>query len=506
MRRASVLLALLAWMLAGVFLPAPAALAHCPEAPYDDTTFAPIKPGGKPIALELVASEVTAPLKGVAAPGEAERLYVVDQSGELWAIDLASGQKALFLDVGDRLVALGVLGPATFDERGFLGLAFHPQYAQNGLFYTYTSEPNDGPPTFATTLPAGVSADHQNVVAEWRAVEPDNPGLGVHPASRRELLRVDWPQFNHNGGDLGFGPDGLLYISMGDGGGADDRDGQLFVKATGSMPAVEVPIVGHGLEGNAQNLANPLGKILRIDVNGRDSANGQYGVPADNPFVGMPGAVEEIFAFGFRNPYRFSFDTESGRLFVGDVGQNDIEEVDVVVRGGNYGWNRKEGALFFDPNGNDPGFATPAPPGEVPPGLMDPIAQYDTHGEGHSVIGGFVYHGSRIPQLQGRYVFGEFSRLFKFPAGPHNFGRLLYLQQKKVSTEKLLKIREFGGFPEAIAALGLSVPTEDCFPNTLAVLGMGQDAGGELYALGNISGFPFGEEGVVLRLAPVSGR
>ncbi len=472
------------------------AFAHPPDDPFDDTIFAPIRPGGFEIDLELVASGLTAPLKAIAAPGQSGRLFVVDQSGVLWAIDLASGARTVFLDVSDRLVALGALGPGTFDERGFLGLAFHPDYATNGLLYTYTSEPTDGQPTFPSTLPPGATPDHQNVGAEWRVPEPADPTSVVDPTSRRELLRVDQPQFNHNAGDLGFGPDGMLYISMGDGGGADDRDGEPFIGGI---------IVGHGLDGNAQKLTNPLGKILRVDVNGSNSANGQYGVPADNPFVGTSGAVEEIFAFGFRNPYRFSFDRATGDLFVADVGQNDIEEVDVVVSGGNYGWNRKEGTLFFDPNGNDPGFATTVDPGDVPPGLIDPIAQYDIHFEGHSAIGGFVYRGSRIPQLRGRYVLGEFSRLFNLPSGPHNFGRLLYLQRKP-SRDGLFRIHEFRGFAEAMAELGLAEGDAEPgpFPQTLAVLGMGEDASGELYVLGNINGIPFGNDGVVLRIAPVN--
>jgi glucose/arabinose dehydrogenase len=136
-------------------------------------------------------------------------------------------------------------------------------------------------------------------------------------------MRVDWPQFNHDGGDLAFGPDGYLYISMGDGGGADDRDGQLFIVA--GTGGVQAPIVGHGLDGNGQKLTVPLGKIHRIDVDGTDSANGRYGIPRNNPFVSTPGAVKEIYAFGFRNPYRFSFD-RNGDLYVGDVGQNDLEE------------------------------------------------------------------------------------------------------------------------------------------------------------------------------------
>ena len=259
-------------------------------------------------------------------------------------------------------MTLGVCGPNTFDERGLLGVAFHPKYAQNGLLYTYTSEPESGPATFFSTVPAG-TADHQNVVAEWHVPNPGNPASVVDPNSRRELLRVNWPQFNHDGGDLAFGPDGKLYISMGDGGGADDADGQLFNRPRDPNPgcAVSVPMVGHQGDGNAQKLNVPLGKILRIDVDGRDSANGQYGIPRDNPFVKTSGALPEIWAYGFRNPFRFSFDTRTGDLFVGDVGQNDIEEVSLVVKGGNHGWNVKEGTLFFHINGTAEGFASPTP-------------------------------------------------------------------------------------------------------------------------------------------------
>ena len=240
-------------------------------------------------------------------------------------------------------------------------------------------------------------------------------------------MRVDWPQFNHDGGDLAFGPDGKLYISMGDGGGADDADGQLFVTAPPrTRLRVEAPIVGHQGDGNAQKLNVPLGKILRIDVDGSNSANGQYGIPArQSRSSDRPGAVEEIWAYGFRNPFRFSFDSETGDLFVGDVGQNDIEEVDLIVKGGNYGWNRKEGTLFFHINGTPEGFArvrTPDPRRMTHRDSIDPIAQYDTHHEGHSVIGGFVYHGTALPELRGKYVFGDFSLLFKFPRVPTTTG------------------------------------------------------------------------------------
>src|SRR5919106_5271268 len=305
--------------------------AHAPHSPYDNTRFAPITKFGPAVGIEVVASGLTAPLKALPAPGEPGRLYVVDQPGKLWAIDLATREKRIVLDVSARLVTLGVCGPNTFDERGFLGVAFHPDYARNGRIFTYTSEPNAGPPTFPSTLPAGVAPDHQNVVAEWRVRNPGDRAA-VIPNSRRELLRVDWPQFNHDAGDLAFGPDGKLYISMGDGGGADDADGQFFVTAPPQYPVCgSAPIVGHHRDGNGQKLNVPLGKILRIDVEMRSSRNGQYGVPPDNPFVNTPGAVGEIWAFGFRNPFRFSFDGPTGDLIVGDVGQNDIEEIDVVV-------------------------------------------------------------------------------------------------------------------------------------------------------------------------------
>lgn len=459
----------------------PSAVAHPPDNPFDDTIFAPIQPGGPRIALEMVASGLTAPLKGVDAPGQPSRLYVVDQPGVVWAIELETGAKSVFLDVRSRIVPLGFLGPGTFDERGLLGLAFHPDYGTNGRLYTYTSEPAAGPPTFPTTLPLGTPPDHQNVLAEWRVSDPADPASVVDPTTRRELMRVDWPAFNHDGGDLAFGPDGMLYISMGDGGEADDQG------------------VGHvGPIGNAQVLTNPLGKIHRIDVEGSNSANGQYGIPADNPFVGTPGAVREIFAFGFRNPYRFSFDPVTGDLFVGDAGQNDIEEVDLVVKGGNHGWATKEGTLFFFNNGAGEGFASTDDNGLVPPGVIDPIAQYDTHHEGHAIVGGFVYRGTMIPGLAGRYVFGDFARVFRFPSGPNDSGRLFVLQKNPMTG--LRKINELHLPGQGGLGLQNQQGTEGI---GLALLGFGRDAAGELYVLGNISGTPFGTGGVVMRLAPV---
>lgn len=438
----------------------------------------PILQGGFHVQLETVATGLTAPNWGIFAPGDGERLFVTDQDGIVWAIDLSTGEKSVFLDVSGRLVSLGAFGPGTFDERGLLGLAFHPDYTSNGLLYTYTSEPVNGPADFST-MPPGTTPNHQSVILEWQVPDPTNPASVVDPTSARELLRIDEPQFNHNAGALNFGPDGMLYISLGDGGGRDDEG------------------VGHGATGNAQNPGNILGSILRIDPNGSNSANGQYGIPADNPFAGQPGLVEEIFAFGFRNPFRFSFDMETGDLYVGNVGQDDIEEVDVVVAGGNYGWNLKEGSFCFDPNGPNPGFAFEADPcPNVPPDLelIDPVAEYNTaddlvnNDEGRAVIGGFVYRGTRIPFLVGRYVFGDYTQFTE--TGVSNEGRLFYLNKRDIVRNKIKESRIFEFQLIGQEKVGM------------AVLGFGQDASGELYLLANSTGVPFGDTGVVLRIAP----
>jgi glucose/arabinose dehydrogenase len=474
-------------------------LGVAPVLADESTIFAPIQPlGGVRIELSKVASGFTSPLKAKTAPGEEGRLYVVDQVGKLWAVDLAHGAKTLFFDLGDRLVPLGVDGPGSYDERGFLGVAFHPNYRKNGKLYTWTSEPNHGAPTFPTTLPRTHAADHQNVLAEWTAISPGNPAAGVKHNSRRELMRIDWPQFNHDAGDLTFGPDGKLYLPTGDGGGTDDADnGEDFDDLVLGHPA---PVVGHD-HGNAQRLDRILGKILRIDVDGHNSRNGRYGIPKNNPFVNRGGALDEIYAYGFRHPYRISFDQATGALYAADVGQNDLEEVDLVVAGGNYGWHLKEGALCFDPRGTEEGIATPRCPPHLPGDLIDPIAQYDTDTEGHAIIGGFVYRGSKIPALVGHYFFGDWSAVFN-DEGPNDFGRLFYLQQTTFPPGKLAEIKEVANLQEEADELGLTDPAQPPapFPQTIAVTGFGQDDSGEIYVLGNRIGFPTGNDGVVLRL------
>jgi glucose/arabinose dehydrogenase len=438
--------------------------------PLEDPIPEPILQGDIPIQLETVATGLTAPNWGIFAPGLGERLFVTDQNGILWNIDLQTGNKTVFLDVSDRLVELGIGGPNSFDERGLLGVAFHPDYATNGLVYTYTSEPLDGPADFST-MPLGTMANHQSVIIEWQVPNPINLSSVVDPSSARELMRIDQPQFNHDGGAINFSPDPkdrMLYIALGDGGAADDMG------------------IGHVSGGNGQDPSNVLGSFLRIDPQGDDSRNGQYGILDNNPFFpggdppfgGQDGCADdfcdEIYAYVFRNPFRFSFDSETSDLVVGDVGQNDIEEVDMVEAGGNYGWSHKEGTFFFDANGDDPGFVTDENPGGLPP-VIDPIGQYD-HDEGIAIIGGFVYRGTDVPELVGKYVFGDLSQQFF-----GNNGRLFYLAGNEVLEFPLVNSEENG--------------------LALSVLGFGQDANGEIYVLGNTTGVPFGDTGVVLKIS-----
>jgi glucose/arabinose dehydrogenase len=435
----------------------------------------PIKPrirkGNTTVKLTSVAEGLTAPNWGIAAPGEAGRLFVTDQNGIIWAINLTDGQKTVFADLNGLLVPLGFQGPNTFDERGLLGLAFHPGYQTNGLLYTFTSEPVGGPADFST-LPAGTPANHQSVVREWRVAAPGNPLPVVDGNSSRVILRIDKPRFNHNGGALNFGADGLLYVSIGDGGGADDQG------------------IGHSVQGNGQDRGNVLGKILRIDPDGRNASNQQYSIPADNPFASAAqggqagcadGVCDEIYAYGLRNPFRFSFDAANGALYAGDAGQNDIEEVDVIRPGANLGWPVREGSFCFNANGDEAGFVSRS--GSCSrTGMTPPVAQYD-HDDGTAVIGGFVYRGSNIRSLRGRYVFGDYAK----PSARE--GRLLFLTGRNIAGNN--RVRRSGLAEMRIQGRqGLG----------LFLLGFAQDAQGELYVLGNRTGNPFGLTGGVWKI------
>jgi glucose/arabinose dehydrogenase len=416
-----------------------------------------IAPSPIRVDLQTVASGLAAPVLLVPDPARPGRLHIVDQVGLIRVIDHGLLREEPFLDLTSLVVPVRV----NYDERGFLGLAFHPGYADPssvgyGRFYTYTSEPIQGPADFTVEVPAGTAMNHQSVVREWIW---DGLSETVDPASSREILRVDQPQSNHNAGHMEFGPDGYLYIAFGDGGGANDT------------------AAGHGPTGNGQNINTIHGAIARIDPlhpsstpDSQDSAgaNGAYRVPTDNPFVGADG-IDEIFAYGLRNPYRFSFDALSGALIVPDVGQNRVEEINIVRKGRNYGWNVKEGTFAFDP-------ATGAV-GRVlnDPRFSDPVVQYD-HDDGLSIIGGYTYYGTAVPALWGQYVCGDFSRQFSVPEG-----RLFVADLFTGQIQELL-----------IGAAG--------DPLGLFVKGFGQDLEGEVYLLASTALGPVGDTGVVLKI------
>ena len=349
-------------------------------------------PMGAPIAIgvEEVATGFVSPIQLVTSPGPNGRRYVVDQVGLIWGLNPA-GQRLPqpFLDISSRITPLT---PA-YDERGLLGLAFHPDYARNGRFFVFYTAP-PGPNT-----PAGWN--NRTTIAEYNAHGGNS--VRADPASERIILQIDHPQGNHNGGTVAFGPDGYLYISIGDGGNRDD-EGVGHVEDWFAFNA----------GGNGQDIAsNLMGNILRIDVNG----GSPYGIPQDNPFVGAPG-LDEIWAYGFRNPYRFSFDMGGSRaLLVGDAGQELWEEVSRVERRGNYGWNVKEGTHCFDaanPTVVPPSCANVDPTtGET---LRDPVIEFanakQAGGLALTVVGGNVYRGNGFPALSGMYVFGGATTAF----------------------------------------------------------------------------------------------
>lgn len=413
-------------------------------------------PGGIPASdveagVNVIASGIASPLGIVFDTADPSRAFIYTQTGVVHLRSNGTLEPTPFLDVSARLVPLN----PNYDERGLLGFALHPDFPATPRVYTYTSEPVAGAADFTTPLSSG-AFNHQSVVAEW-TVDDEDADV-VDPATRRELMRIDQPQGNHNGGTIRFDLNGLLHIALGDGGGADDT------------------AAGHGDDGNGQDLTNVYGTVLRIEVDGGGvpSTNGEYGIPADNPFISGP--VREIYAYGFRNPYAFSFDMVEGGLWLGDVGQNDIEEIDLVGAGQNFGWNLKEGSFFFDPNGDEPGFVTDAPVGNVPPDLVDPVAEYD-HDEGAAVVGGFVYRGDAIPELAGRYIFGDYS-------GDAGQGRVFHLIDGN-------EIREFVFGPQK-QGLGLYVK------------GFGQDPSGEVYICGAEEVGPTGTGGAVLKIVPLA--
>lgn len=342
-------------------------------------------------------------------------ILIAEQTGQVRIFKDGALIEQPFLDLEGKLVKLS----GAYDERGLLGIALHPDFSKTKKFYLYYS--------------SGIKTqgmDHQSVVSEFTAnVNP----LRADIASERILLKIDQPESNHNGGEIKFGPDGFLYIGLGDGGGAGDR---------------------HGERGNGQNLNTHLGKILRIDVNTDKS----YLIPQDNPFVENKSAKPEIWAYGFRNPWRFSFDKKSGKLFVADVGQNKYEEVNIVEKGGNYGWKIMEGNHCFEPETDC-----------NKQGLKTPIFEY-AHSKGISVTGGYVYNGKVHSGLIGKYIFADWT------------GPMFFLEQSGDIWEK--------GNIEL-----LNKPSGD-----LKILGFAADKEGELYVLTNQEVGPKGTNGAIYKL------
>lgn len=420
--------------------------------------------GGPAAGLRLVADGLTSPVTLREAPDRTGRLFIVDQIGVIRVV-LRDGTvlEEPFLDVRDRMVTLN----PGFDERGLLGLAFHPDFADNGRFFVYYSAP------LRAGAPAGFN--HTARISEFRA---DGDSNVADPASERVILEVDEPQGNHNGGTVEFGPrDGYLYISLGDGGAANDV-------ANGHVEDWYEENAG----GNGQDVEqNLLGDILRIDVDGAEP----YEVPDDNPFVGRDG-MDEIYAYGLRNPYRMSFDQAWPHiLLVGDAGQGMAEEVSVVVKGGNYGWNVKEGLYCFNAAANRQPFDDcPDEVGEGHPDegakLRDPVIVYPNRGNpfvegfGATVIGGHVYRGRQLPQFRGRYIFADFTERV-FIAKPR-------VDRRGHPRRGLWSYQEihFPGQPDG--GIGMSIK------------GFGQDRRGEVYVLGSNVGGPSGDTGRVYKL------
>lgn len=280
-----------------------------------------------------------------------DRVVVAGQKGDIHIFpnDQDVEETSVFLDITSKVVYKDKQ-----NEEGLLGLAFHPDYKKNGEFYVY----------YTTT-----DAEHTSVISRFR-VSKDDPNK-ADPNSEEEVIRIEQPFWNHNGGTIAFGPDGYLYIGLGDGGKAND------------------PFK------NGQNLKTLLGSILRIDVDKKDPGKG-YAIPKDNPFAGRKDARGEIWAYGLRNVWRLEFDRKTGTLWAADVGQDLWEEINIIKKGGNYGWNVREALHPFPPKSES-----------SKEGMIDPIWEYH-HSIGKSVTGGTVYRGEKLPGLEGYYIYGDY--------------------------------------------------------------------------------------------------
>ncbi len=366
-------------------------------------------------AITLKVQEVATNLEALTAmafPGNGD-IWVTEQKGKIRLIRNGKLIDLPLLDLKTKLTKIN----NGYEERGFLGLTLHPRFKSNGKFYVCYSAPSNQ------------KSDNTEVLAEYTLTAGSDQ---VDPNSGRIILSLEDPEGNHNGGCIAFGPDGYLYISFGDGGGQHDKHGEI---------------------GNGQNLDTWLGKILRIDID----TNTGYNVPKDNPFVGKPNVKPEIWAYGFRNVWRFSFDKASGQLFAGEVGQDNWEEVDIINKGANYGWRILEGTHCHNPaTGCDSN------------GITMPITEY-SHKEGVSVTGGYVYNGKLLTDLKSKYLFADWT------------GPMFYLQKDGANWQRG------------------NIVLQNIPPN-LKITSFGEDEAGELYILTNPDTGPGNTNGIVFKI------
>jgi glucose/arabinose dehydrogenase len=396
-------------------------------------------------------------LIGLADPNdETGRLFLVEQEGRARVLN-SDGSISPLIDVSSSLAPL-VLDTVGYDERGLLGLALSPSFASDGTLFFYASYlKGDATPDFTvspdTLIMDGTGyddIDHHSVIIKRIITDDNSDGIFDFSDSYvdTEILRFEQPTSdtfasygigsNHNGGHLFFDRDGLLMVAIGDGGDAND---------TGN---------GHVAIGNGADATNILGTLIRIDPDGNNSANGKYGIPSDNPFVGHPTYLPEIYAYGFRNPWTFSQDPATGEIYSSDSGQNFVQEVNRVLSGKNYGWRAKEGSFLFDPVTGNIGSLYSSPTID---GLEDPIVEYD-HGQGYAnIIGGHIYRGSLIPELQGAYICGDYG------------GELFYVEG--LNDTPLMKRFQIGVSDRALLS---------------DVRAFNVDAAGEIYFVGNSNG------------------
>ncbi len=437
-------------------------------------------------ALKAVSlKQIHSPTTITSALDGSGRLFVCDQPGRILIIQNGMVLPTPFLDisatavnVADRKVIALTTG---YSERGLLGLTFHPGYTTPSSpgyrkFYLNYVKPYVAGVDPTPNTP-GTPADSVSVIAEFQ-VSAGNPNVAI-PTSERRLLLYTQPQSNHNGGQVEFGPEigpggaRYLYIGVGDGGSQDDNN----LGHTGGNNVAPRPT---NALGNSQDKTRLFGKILRVDPFGTNGPGGQYGIPATNPFVGGGGGVrEEIYSYGLRNPWKFSFDWRTGgtnRLFCGDVGGGRTEEINIIVAGGNYGWRYKEGVEF--PTFSSGALVNPLilPPAEVA-AMLDPIARYAHPGAtveapplpqlGYSITGGFVYRGPAIPALQGKYIFGDYGQIGLTD------GRLMGLEETAPLSGVFTLTQSLPILGKAVAANGGLTGER--------ILCLGEDESGEIY-------------------------